>query len=385
MKKGTAIRVDMKPLRLGPRAARLRIRVWQIHFWRKRITRARTCRVAKAKPNPRTHTDMNKNIENLNTVKRQVRSTKGARTSASATCCDLSNRPLKERAACFRAPLLDSPCRKRLLRGALSLLAIGAVVASPPARGSDANINIVNFAFSPNTATINVNDIVTWTWVGSDHTTTSYTGVWDSGVFNAGHTFSRMFTSAGSFPFHCTIHPFMTGTITVQSVNVPPTVSFTNPPDRSVFAAPASFTLSATASDSDGSVTNVELLQGASVLGNITTPPYSVPVSNLGAGNYSFSAVAADNAGSRATNTITISVVAAGQIQISAPQWLTPSLFQFSYSATVGSRYVIQRSPNLAQWTALSTNTAEAGTIIFTDQDASGDRGFYRVGLLPNP
>jgi len=328
---------------------------------------------------------MNKNIKNLNLAKRLAHSTKGARTSASASFCDASNQALEEHAASVRTSLLELLCGKRLLHCALSLLAIGAVIGSPPARGANANINIVNFAFSPNTATINVNDTVTWNWVGSPHSSTSDTGVWDSGVFDAGHTFTRAFTSAGSFPFHCTVHPFMTGTITVQSVNVPPTVALTNPPNNSVFAAPASFTLSATASDSDGSVTNVEFLLGASVLGNIATPPYSVPVGNLAAGNYSFSAVAADNLGSRATNTIAISVVTAGPIQISAPQWLAPASFQFSYSATVGLRYVIQRSPDLAQWTSLSTNTAEAGSIIFTDQIASRDLGFYRVGLLPNP
>ena len=274
---------------------------------------------------------------------------------------------------------------KGLFHCTLCSLAVAAFSWSPYAFGMDATITIVNFAFSPNTATINANDTVTWNWVGSPHSSTSDTGVWDSGVFDAGHTFTRAFTSAGSFPFHCTVHPFMTGTITVQSVNVPPTVALTNPPNNSVFAAPASFTLSATTSDSDGSVTNVEFLQGASVLGNIATPPYSVPVGNLAAGNYSFSAVAADNLGSRATNTIAISVVTAGPIQISAPQWLAPASFQFSYSATVGLRYVIQRSPDLAQWTSLSTNTAEAGSIIFTDQNASRDLGFYRVGLLPNP
>src|SRR5215472_3553339 len=137
---------------------------------------------------------------------------------------------------------------KRLLHCALCGFAIGAFSWSPRAFAVDANINIVNFAFSPNTANIGVNDTVTWTWVGSPHTTTSDTGLWDSGVFGAGHTFSRTFTSAGTFPFHCTVHPFMTGSITVQSVNVPPTVALINPTNGSVFGAPASFTLTARAS-----------------------------------------------------------------------------------------------------------------------------------------
>jgi len=274
---------------------------------------------------------------------------------------------------------------KRLFHCTLCALAVAVLSWSPPARGANTNINIVNFAFSPNTATISVNDKVTWTWVGSPHSTTSDTGVWDSGVFGAGHTFTRAFTSAGSFPFHCSVHPFMTGTITVHAANVPPAVALTTPANGLVFAAPASFTLNAKASDSDGAVTNVQFLRGASVLGNSITPPYSVSVSNLPADTYTFSVVATDNDGSKATDAITISVVTPGPINLSAPQFVPPASFQFSYSATAGLRYVVQRSADLAQWTALSTNMAASGSVVFTALSANGSQGFYRVGLLPNP
>src|SRR6266478_9908150 len=118
-----------------------------------------------------------------------------------------------------------------------------------------ANISIVNFAFTPSSVSISVNDSVKWTWAGSPHSTSSNTGLWESGVLGTGATFSHTFPSAGTFPFHCSVHPFMTGAISVQSANVPPTVGITNPTNASVFAAPASFTLAATASDTDGSVT----------------------------------------------------------------------------------------------------------------------------------
>jgi plastocyanin len=274
---------------------------------------------------------------------------------------------------------------KRLFHCAVCGLGIAVLSWSLPAFGVGASINIINFAFTPNNVSINVNDSVTWNWVGSPHTSTSDTGLWDSGVFGTGHVFSRTFTSAGSFPFHCTVHPFMTGSVNVQSVNVPPSVALTNPPNGSVFAAPASFTLTATASDSDGSVTNVEFLQGASVLGNIKSPPYSVPVGNLPAGTYVFSAVATDNGGSNATNSFTISVVTSGPISLIAPQLLTPVSFQFRYSAAIGLSYVVQRSLDLTHWAALSTNKATASSVVFTDQNATGNLWFYRVGLLPNP
>src|SRR5712675_2289503 len=110
-----------------------------------------------------------------------------------------------------------------------------------------ANVSIVNFAFSPTSVNINVNDSVKWTWAGSPHSTTSDTGLWESGVLGTGATFTHTFTSAGSFPFHCSVHPFMTGTISVQSANVPPTIGITNPTNDSVSAAPVTFTLTATA------------------------------------------------------------------------------------------------------------------------------------------
>jgi len=338
------MRITAGPLRRDAKVKRLRIAVWQTHRWAKVIIKKNF------------HCKRSNNLRN----------------------------PLRNRINIMKTTEIMNH-GKSPLRLAIYSLAACAICCSPLALANVANISIVNFAFTPSSVSINVNDSVKWTWAGSPHSTTSDTGLWESGVQGTGATFTHTFASAGSFPFHCSVHPFMTGTITVQEANVPPTVTLTTPADGSVFAAPASFTLNAKASDSDGTVTNVQFLQGASVLENSITPPYSASVSNLPAGTYTFSAVAADNGGGRATNTITISVVTPGPINLSAPQFLAPASFQFSYSATVGLRYVIQRSSDLAQWTGLSTNTAEASSIVFTDQKASGDQGFYRVGLLPNP
>ena len=273
----------------------------------------------------------------------------------------------------------------RLFHGAVRGLGIAVFTWSLPVFGVDASINIINYAFSPNTANIGVNETVTWNWVGSPHTTTSDTGLWDSGVFGTGHTFSQKFISAGSFPFHCEVHPFMTGTIVVQASKVPPTVAFANPRSGSVFAAPASFPLTVTASDTTGSITNVQFFQGSTPLGNAAASPYSVSVRNLAAGTYTFSAVAIDNVGDRGTNNVTLSVVVPAPIRLSATKSLSSTQFQFSYSATIGLSYVVQRALDLMHWSALSTNTAAANSVVFTDQNATGNRWFYRVRLLPNP
>ncbi len=253
--------------------------------------------------------------------------------------------------------------------------------------------------FIPATNNINVNDQVIWSWMGNDHSTTSGTngvhgddngvpsGLWDSSLNNKPHSFTNTFTSAGAFSYYCTMHfnMGMKGLINVAAANVPPTISITNPPNGATFSAPASFTLAATAADSDGSVTNVQFFQGATSLGNDTSIPYSVSVNSLAAADYTFSAVATDNGGLSATNSITIHVVTPAPIVISAPVFLSPSDFQFNYTANMGLSYIVQQSTDLINWTTINTNLAAGSSVLFDDSSATGNPGFYRVGLLPNP
>jgi plastocyanin len=42
-------------------------------------------------------------------------------------------------------------------------------------------------------------------------------GSFDSGSLATDATFSQTFDAAGTFAYHCTIHPSMTGTITVAA------------------------------------------------------------------------------------------------------------------------------------------------------------------------
>jgi glucose/arabinose dehydrogenase/plastocyanin len=92
-------------------------------------------------------------------------------------------------------------------------------------------VSIMNFAFQPATLTINPGDTVTW--VNNDtaaHTSTSDTGVWDSGTLASGQSFSFTFTSPGSFPYHCEFHPGMLGTIVVNGPTPTPTPTPTRTP-----------------------------------------------------------------------------------------------------------------------------------------------------------
>ncbi len=87
-----------------------------------------------------------------------------------------------------------------------------------PSHADTVDVSIENFNFVPQSITIDVGDAVRWTNNdGVAHTTTSEEGVWDSGNMNQGDTFVFTFNSTGEYPYICTIHPFMTGTVTVET------------------------------------------------------------------------------------------------------------------------------------------------------------------------
>jgi hypothetical protein len=100
-----------------------------------------------------------------------------------------------------------------------------------------------------------------------------------------------------------------TWSFTTGSTGTPPTVSITSPAGGSVYLAPATLTLAASASDADGSVLRVEFFSGAARLCTVTAAPYTCTWPNVPAGTYTLTAVATDNAGASTRSTArTISV-----------------------------------------------------------------------------
>jgi gliding motility-associated-like protein len=99
-------------------------------------------------------------------------------------------------------------------------------------------------------------------------------------------------------------------TIVVGNVNVPPTVSITEPLDNSEFTIGSSVSIEANAEDTDGSVTKVEFFNGTTKLGEDLTAPYTFIWNNVVEGIYSLTAVATDNEnGTTTSEAITIAVV----------------------------------------------------------------------------
>jgi plastocyanin len=103
----------------------------------------------------------------------------------------------------------------------VSLVSYRSTQAASPAAPSHATVqvSIQNFAFVPQTITVAPGTTVVWTQKDSaPHTVTSDTGAWPaSAQLSTGQTFSFTFTKVGTYPYHCSVHPYMTGKVIVTS------------------------------------------------------------------------------------------------------------------------------------------------------------------------
>lgn len=86
--------------------------------------------------------------------------------------------------------------------------------------------------------------------------------------------------------------------------NLPPTVAWLSPAVGSSVTGPASLFLSANAFDSDGTVQSVAFYNGATLLAQVSSPPYAVTWTRVPPGSYTLTAVATDNLGATASSTI---------------------------------------------------------------------------------
>lgn len=85
---------------------------------------------------------------------------------------------------------------------------------------SATKVDITNFAYSPATIKIKVGDTVTWT----NNDTTRHDVMADeessdapaSELLSKGQSYSFTFKKAGTYTYHCSPHPNMTGTVIVE-------------------------------------------------------------------------------------------------------------------------------------------------------------------------
>ena len=89
---------------------------------------------------------------------------------------------------------------------------------------------------------------------------------------------------------------------TLVTANALPTVGITGPTNNSSFIGPTNITITAAATDSDGTITRVEFFNGASKLGEITNSPFTFLWTNVALGSYTLTARATDNQGATFTS-----------------------------------------------------------------------------------
>ena len=124
---------------------------------------------------------------------------------------------------------------RRLLL-ALAIVVPGWLLGSLAASAANTPAEIVNCAgttpwcFSPKPIQVTVGSTVTWTNATAPvHTATSDSGAWDTGNITPGATSSAVsFPTAGTFAYHCAIHPSMTGSVVVSAA------AATSPPVRAL-------------------------------------------------------------------------------------------------------------------------------------------------------
>ena len=73
-------------------------------------------------------------------------------------------------------------------------------------------------AFNPSPVTVLTNTAVTWINLDMiDHTITSDAGLFDSGIISPDATFNYTFTTAGTYTYHCKVHPDMIARVIVNN------------------------------------------------------------------------------------------------------------------------------------------------------------------------
>lgn len=101
----------------------------------------------------------------------------------------------------------------------ITLLVIGLLlgVTSAGAQSNQQTVSIRDFSFEPAQLSVEPGTTVTWTNEGNEpHTVTADNGLFDSGVLYPGDSYSVQFDGMGTVSYYCTLHPSLTGGITVD-------------------------------------------------------------------------------------------------------------------------------------------------------------------------
>jgi len=235
-----------------------------------------------------------------------------------------SGDPAQAATATFDNVTVTTPVANQAPTVSLTAPANGATFTAP------ANITMSATASDTDGTVARVDFFAGTTLIGSD-ATSPYSITWNSA--GAG-TYS---VTAVATDDDGATRTSAAATITVNGPpNQAPAVSLTAPANGATFTAPASITVTASASDADGTIAKVEFFAGTTLIGSDTTSPYSITWNNVGAGSYSITAVATDNSTAKTTSAArTVTVNAA------PPPTSAHAVFTASVDDSMVTRYVL--------------------------------------------
>ncbi len=163
--------------------------------------------------------------------------------------------------------------------------------------------------------------------------------------------------------------------------DLPPSVTLTSPTNGTSFSSGTNINLKASASDVDGSVSQVQFLAGTNVLGTVAGgPSYNFLWTGVAAGNYTLTAKATDDQGiSTVSAPVSISVVAGVPPNPTASLSGTNVVISWPDSPTT---YVLQVTTNLSApifWSPSPEAQVKAGGRVTVTIDPITNERFYRL------
>jgi hypothetical protein len=174
------------------------------------------------------------------------------------------------------------------------------------------------------------------------------------------------------------------------SGNLRPLVSLTSPPNGTnilLETAPALLSLTATASDLDGTVAKVEFYAGPVKLGQATTSPYAMLWTNPASGSYHLTAVATDNGGATTVSApVGLSIFTVPQpVSLAIAQQGTNFQLSWPASATASSLLWASNSLVPANWRLLTNTPALSNNQNTVTVSNAGGQQFFRLGPEVDP
>jgi len=98
----------------------------------------------------------------------------------------------------------------------ITATAVGYAPSTATITASGALVITADFSFTPQVVTIKQGQYVSWKNTGVAHTSTSDNALWNTNLTPGQTSGPVYFGTVGSFTYHCSIHPSMTGTVTVN-------------------------------------------------------------------------------------------------------------------------------------------------------------------------